>query len=286
MGRDDTAADTRPVPPEILAAALSALPAGADPAAAALQLALPVGELLGLHADVDDRSYRWRGCSVERSASPAHDVASLIEAARRDGDTWRWPLGDDPVRWARFVRCGTRVVAWAAPALYGGGRVTFDPVLGDAGRAAVLAHVIDGGTSPAVLSCSDASAVLVEGGPGWSHANASRNDERPRNDIGALTVRLSAADLVRRVAGVGVAHVVEGEDPSRFEVHATLRCGTRIVVPVRAEAHDAVGGVSIGAHIHDLDVVDGDIPAGWDLAGSDAVGRRVVARSGLHALLA
>jgi hypothetical protein len=286
MGRDHTAADTRPAPPEVLAAALSALPAGAEPAAAALQLALPTGELLGLHADVDDRSYRWRGCSVERSASPAHDVATLIDAARRDGDTWRWPLGTDPVRWARFVRCGTRVVAWAAPTLYGGGRVTFDPGLSDPGRDAVLAHVIGGGASPAVLNCSDGSAVLVEGGPGWCHANASRNDERPGADIGALTVRLSAADLVRRVAGVGAAHVVEGEDPSRFEVHATLRCGTRIVVPVRAEGRESVEGVSIGAHIHDLDVDDGDIPVGWELAGSDAVGRRVVARSGLHALLA
>lgn len=257
-----------------------------DTCAALLAAALPDGELIGVHAHAVDGELRWRGFTVEATGAAA--VGELLYNGAAPADTWTWPTGDAPQRWVRVVRSGTRDVAWGSRAILGGPRVTFDPALTETQRDAVLDHIAanDGDGDPfAVLDTPD-GAVLCAGTPTWCHATtddaAAQSFTWASDTPDRAAVRFAAAELVRRVAAAPVAGVVEGEDPDRFDVHATTADGAHLRVPVQVRAD---GGTALGATVTGPAPTEAIAPQGWTVAGVAVDGSWVVTRGGICAQL-
>ena len=258
----------------------------------AVHLALPEGELVGAQAKRVGDSWLWRGQCVEMTdptEDPAEFALRVVEAGSRLTDTWLWPTGD-PVTWLRFTHSGTRILAWGSRALFNGPRITFTATVTVADRLLlarkILAREI---TSPAVVDAT-ADTLFISGGPGWVHVSSSQDaaaESEPADASDAdserenlIETRLGVAELLREVSGAALAEVIEGSDPTSFEVR--VRVGQYIL---HVEVHYDGTTLRVGTSPVGRPMTNISTPHGWELAGEDAQGRAVVERCGVIAVM-
>jgi len=83
-------------------------------------LALPLDQVVGVHATVDASSFSWRGfCLPWSSGDAAEVVAAVVTAGALAQDSWldlQGPVED----WVKVVRSGSRKVAFGVPELFAG----------------------------------------------------------------------------------------------------------------------------------------------------------------------
>lgn len=130
---------TCPPTAEDIDVALRRLPAGRG-REAALMLALPVTDVVGIHARVASGYWCWRGAQVRSGGAGA--AALLASLAGRDDDKFL-DLGGESLYWVRVIRSGAYLVAFGSDTLLDLPLIRIDPVLAGASYS-IIARVASG----------------------------------------------------------------------------------------------------------------------------------------------
>lgn len=223
-----------PPTPETVRAALSRLPAGVPQLAAAVHLALPADEVPGIAVVAGARVLRYRGAIVRSVGDPATVAAQLALAGHRVGDRYL-DLDEDPLRWCKLIRSGSRRILFGTDVLFGAPGIALETgVDDDAAYRALSAHLTgELGAPPAVLG-TEAGSVLVDGAPASivlrpAVAIAPRVAspcQTPLNELTAELQELLAATSATQVVLTTTGGVV------RAEVLCDLAAGWEAIVPV------------------------------------------------------
>jgi hypothetical protein len=264
-----------PLTADELAAALDRTH-GDSRAAAALLLALPLGELPVVAAKLEQDRWQWRGVERDFTGDCVADVAALVFDGRQSGDRFVVPDGE-PWQWVRPTRSGHKIIVWGADTLLGAPSMSADPDVTLDQIWSVLRAWWHGELTeaPAIYSGSDGD-VLVTGtedawhllGAGHSSAATAAADVRP---LEVRTLSLCAS-LARSLGADQV--VCDDFETTEWGTRTVARAhvdGYLIEVPVTFSPTSTL----IGAGPHDLRPGVAAAPGGFSVAGIDAAGRVV-----------
>jgi hypothetical protein len=151
-----------------LRAAVARLPRPVSVRTAALHLATPVSEAVGIAVRATDDGWRYRQCVVAATSDPYTDAAVLAAAGHRHEDTYL-DLDATPDNWVKVRRSGCRRVAFGTDVLFGAPLVVLDDHVPDeaAGRFATRIATGDPIGSPAVLNLAGLVVLAEAGSRTW-----------------------------------------------------------------------------------------------------------------------
>lgn len=262
----------------------------AERVAAALHLALPAGEHVGLSCVSDGAAWEWRGqrrwvpvaASVEQAARFAVELAG---AGAADGDRWRNLAAGDAAL-VSVVRSGQRTVAWGCELLCG------TTVAGDASIAAavlveVAALALGGRTEvPAVLDSGGGSHLVDGDAQLWRINPVSTSTDAPAGAEAPTMAWLAEEFDGRAVSSRMLGSRAEGTVD--LEVQVSLEGGWCALVPVTLGWAGEAVGVPKGEYRPRRAQIGESLPGGFRLVGDASFDDGIVAehaRSGVRARL-
>lgn len=265
-----------PLSPSELARALDHTD-GDSRTAAALLLALPLGELPVVSAKLEHECWHWRGAKVEWSGDVVHDVVALVESGRREGDRFLVPEGE-PWRWVRPTRSGYKTIVWGADTLLGAPALSADPDVSLDEIWAVLRAWWHGELTeaPAVYAHEGASVLVTGDDQAWHLVGPQREPAAPLDE---RSYALRALELCIRLSrSLGAMQIIS--DPAEetpWGTRTTLRGvvdGYRIEIPVTFSPTSTL----LGATPTTLRTVAASGPSGFEVLGTDS-DERIVCRA-------
>lgn len=249
-----------------LRAALNRLPAGVSASAAALHLALPEGEVLGIALALSRRSCHYRGITIDMVSDPAEAAAAVAAAGHRDGDSYL-DLTGPAVRWCKLVRSGTRRILFGSDTLFAAPLIALETGVDDDAAFTALDAYLEGQlpSAPAVLDTAEGPVLVDSVGGSWvlrsPHAIAPRAAAGEPIDLEGL-----AAEIAADLGAVGTETVVLSATGGRVraEVVCDLPGGWEAIIPATITYTSELLGVPSGEVAH---AAAGPLPQGFSWRG-------------------
>lgn len=252
---DDATTEAPATPPstEAVARALGRLPQAASRRAAALHLALPVGEVPGIAVRRAEGRLRYRGVVVAESTDAVADAVAVVAAGHTGDDTYL-ELDGEPLGWLKLVRSGNRRVLFGTDVLFGAPLVSIeDGVPASVATEMFRRHLAGELAGPPVVDFVGGVSVLVDGiAASWVLRLGSGGEvEEAEHDRPPVEHPEEFASVLAAEMGAGAVEVVElgsrSVGTTDVEYLLSLESGWQVIVPVTLTPTTELVGVEPGS---------------------------------------